>query len=281
MRGIMTEISSSYGRIAQVMRRAALEAGAATMRWFRGDDLTVERKADQSPVTVADREADDLIVAALSAAFPDIALVTEERAESQEGAPPARFLLIDPLDGTKEFVSGRGEFTVNIALIEDGVPVLGAVYAPAVERLFWTPEPDLAVEERGEIDPQTVRETRLLRVAKSDNAALRVVASKSHRDPATDAFIKRHQVAEVVSAGSSLKFCRLAAAEADLYPRCGRTMEWDTAAGHAVLLAAGGRVDRLRQAEGADPVVDGALGYAKPGYENPGFVAYSASVALR
>ena len=273
----MTETSGEYGRIAQVMRKAAIEAGVATMRWFKGDALDVETKADESPVTAADRAADEIIVDALAAALPDIAVVTEERAETQEGDAPDRFLLVDPLDGTKEFISGRGEFTVNIALIENGRPVLGVVYAPAVSRLFWTPAPDLAVEERGEPDPERVVETRMLETAAADNAALRVIASKSHRDQATDDYIKRFEVADVVSAGSSLKFCRLAAGEADLYPRFGRTMEWDTAAGHAVLSAAGGKVDRL----GADGEPDTALGYGKAGYENPGFVAYSASVELR
>lgn len=267
----------SYSEIAKEMRRAAVLAGAETMRWFGRSALEVEAKEDDSPVTQADRAADEIIVAALTAAFPEIPLVTEERAETHEEMASPRFLIVDPLDGTKEFITGRGDFTVNIALIEQGVPVLGVVYAPAVERLFWTPDPGFAVEETGTPPAPHPEETRHLWVAEADNEALRVVASLSHRDAATDAYIARYQVADTVSAGSSLKFCRLAAGEADLYPRFGRTMEWDIAAGHAVLRASGGRVERI----GVDGEVDGPMLYGKPGFENPGFVAYGETVALR
>ena len=220
------------GRLAEIaleMRRLALAAGAETLKFFQREDLAVEAKADSSPVTSADHAADRVIVAGLEKAVPEIPVVTEERAETHgrlSGDAPGRFFLVDPLDGTKEFVSGAGEYTVNIALIEGGAPVLGVVYAPAKRRLFWTPEPGFAVEEQGEIDPANVGVTRQLQVTEADLEALRVVASKSHRDDKTDAYISRRKVADVVSAGSSLKFCLIAAGEADLYPRFGRTMEW-------------------------------------------------------
>ena len=254
--------------IVDEIRALALKAGAEIMRFY-ATEFTVESKDDATPVTDADRAADAVIVAGLEARFPDIPVVTEERAESHGAAGTAdRFFLVDPLDGTREFIGRNGEFTVNIALIENGVPALGVVYAPAVDRLFYTRTRDHAVEEPAPHDPNACRP---LSVSSADNTALRVVASRSHRDPATDDYIGRYRVTEFHSAGSSLKFCLIAAGEADLYPRLGRTMEWDTAAGHAVLSAAGGKVDRLD---------GGPLVYGKPGLDNPHFIAYSPSVTL-
>ena len=245
----------------------ALEAGEATMavrnRAAARGGIETERKADASPVTEADLAADRILVSGLEAAFPGIPLVTEERAATHDAeAAGDRFFLIDPLDGTKEFVKGGTDFTVNVALIEGGRPTLGIVHVPADGRSFWTGAdgPRMRGADGAE---------RALQVADAGGRALRVVASKSHRDAATDAYIARYEVAGFEAAGSSLKFCLLAAAEADLYPRLGRTMEWDTAAGHAVLAAAGGTVDRL---EG------GPLTYGKPGFENPFFVAYARGV---
>lgn len=260
-----------YAEIALVMRRLVVEAGVATLRYFGTGDLAVQAKADSSPVTAADHAADEIIVAGLEAACPDIPVVTEERAETHTRAPAERFFLVDPLDGTKEFVSGRGDFTVNIALIEGGEPVMGAVYAPAKERLFWTDGPGSALQESGAIEAAAPHAAQPLKVRAADNGALAVVASASHRDAATDDYISRYQVKDFKSAGSSLKFCLIASGEADLYPRLGRTMEWDTAAAHAVLRAAGGMVDK---AEG------GPLRYGKPGFENPHFIAYSPDVRL-
>ncbi len=196
-------------------------------------------------------------------------MVTEEQAESHRQAGLTRFVLVDPLDGTKEFVQRRGDFTVNIALIENGVPVAGVVYAPAKGRLFRTAETG-AVEEAS--SPDGTGTAKPIRVADPDPAALRVVASKSHRDAATDAYIARYPVGSFASAGSSLKFCLVAAGEADFYPRLGRTMEWDTAAGDAVLRAAGGHVVRF---EDHAPFV-----YGKPGYANGFFIAHAPGVAL-
>ncbi len=254
------------------MRRLALEAGAKIMEIYNADDFEVRLKGDESPVTVADEAADALIFAGLRAAFPEIPVVTEEQAESHSLDAPL-FLIVDPLDGTKEFIKRRGDFTVNIALVEDGVPVRGVVYAPAKERLFYTDAEGQAVEEEGPFSTTEAGETRPMKVKAADNNALIVVASKSHRDAATDAYISKYSVASSTSAGSSLKFCLVAAGEADLYPRLGRTMEWDTAAGDAVLRGAGGAVVRF---EDHTP-----LTYGKEGFANPFFIAYAPDVALK
>lgn len=244
-------------------RRLALEAGDAIMAVYaRG--FAVEVKADDSPVTEADKAADAIISAGLRAAFPEIPLVTEEQADTH-AAQGDTFLIVDPLDGTKEFVRRRGDFTVNIAYVEAGRPIRGVVYAPARKRLFYTLPDGQAVEE-------TAEGLRPLRVRLPDNAALTVVASKSHRTPETDDYIARYEVADCSPAGSSLKFCLVAAGEADLYPRLGPTMEWDTAAGDAVLRGAGGAVARL---DSLTP-----LAYGKPGYLNPAFVAHAPGVDL-
>lgn len=257
-------------RMDILLRALALRAGDAIMQVYRRAEIGVAVKPDDSPVTEADLAADRIIAEGLAQAFPDIPLVTEERADSHALRAP-RFLIVDPLDGTKEFIRRRGEFTVNIALVENGVPTRGVVLAPALGRLFQTLDGGGSVEETGPFGDAPGPRTPL-RVRAPDNDALRVVASKSHRDAATDAHIARYRVAGLVSAGSSLKFCLLAAGEADLYPRLGRTMEWDTAAGHAVLAGAGGLVRRMDDHM--------TLSYGKPGFENPFFVAHVPGVAL-
>lgn len=257
--------------LQDTMRRLAIEAGAAIMAIYERPDMDVREKSDASPVTEADEAADRIISAGLRAAFPDIALVTEEQAASHD-LQASRFFIVDPLDGTKEFIKRRGDFTVNIALVEDGVPVQGVVYAPAKGRMFHTLAEGGAVEEQGAFDPEATGATVPLQMRSPDAGALIVVASKSHRDAATDAYIARYTVADMRSAGSSLKFCLLAAGEADFYPRLGRTMEWDTAAGHAVLAAAGGEV--------LDFDTHAPLRYGKPGYANPFFIARHPDVSL-
>ena len=212
-----------------------------------------------------------LISRGLKAAFPEIPAVTEEQSESH-GLEAATFFLVDPLDGTKEFIQRRGDFTVNIALIENGVPTRGVVYAPAKGRLFYTDAEGHSQEEAGPHDPKAAGPLTPLSVAKPDPSALVVVASKSHRDQATDDYIARYSVSDFRSAGSSLKFCLVAAGEADLYPRLGRTMEWDTAAGQAVLLGAGGKVVRF---DDHAPLV-----YGKSGFANPFFIAHAPGIDL-
>ncbi|MDH3666329.1 MAG: 3'(2'),5'-bisphosphate nucleotidase CysQ [Paracoccaceae bacterium] len=261
-----------HSRIEAQIRALSLAAGKAIMAVYDGPDFQTALKADQSPVTTADLAADRLISQGLAEAFPDIPAVTEENSESHGQTGMKCFFLVDPLDGTKEFVQRRGDFTVNIALIEEGSPTVGVVYAPAKGRLFRC-HPGAAIEERvGEDGTPAAGSARALRVGTPDNSALIVVASKSHRDQATDDYIARYRVADFKSAGSSLKFCLLAAGEADLYPRLGRTMEWDTAAGHAVLAAAGGQVLRFDDHR--------PLAYGKPGLENPFFLALAPGVEL-
>jgi len=260
-----------FGRLEQVMRQLALEAGAAIMEIYESGDLGTRAKDDASPVTAADEAADRLISAGLRAAFPDTALVTEEQAATH-GQEVATFLIVDPLDGTKEFVQRRGDFTVNIAYVENGVPLRGVVYAPAKGRLFYTKADGRAVEETGDFSLNNRGEERPITVSVPDNRGLMIVASKSHRDAATDEYIGRYAVRDMTSAGSSLKFCLVATGEADLYPRLGRTMEWDTAAGDAVLRGAGGEVVRFDDHR--------PLAYGKPGFENPFFIAHAPGVLL-
>lgn len=254
-----------------LFRRLALDAGAEIMRVYESADMGVESKADDSPVTLADRLADEVISAGLRANCPDIALVTEEQAATH-AETASTFLIVDPLDGTKEFIKRRGDFTVNIALVSDGVPVAGIVYAPAKGRMFYTDPYGRSVEEIGPFDRDTPGQLKPLALSAPDDKALIVVASKSHRDAATDDYIARYPVADMRSAGSSLKFCLVAAGEADFYPRLGRTMEWDTAAGDAVLRGAGGEVVRFDD--------HSLLRYGKPGFDNPFFIARNPAVSL-
>jgi 3'(2'), 5'-bisphosphate nucleotidase len=261
-----------YAEMMRVFRAAAIEAGAKILEIYDADDFDVKVKSDESPVTEADEAADALISVRLRAAFPDLTLITEEQADTH--AQSARdFLIVDPLDGTKEFIQRRGDFTVNIAWVADGVPVRGVVYAPAKGRLFYTDAEGRSVEESGPFDPETPGAVTPITVREPDNAGLYVVASKSHRDAATDAYIGKYAVADLKSAGSSLKFCLVATGEADLYPRLGRTMEWDTAAGDAVLRGAGGAVVRFED--------HAPFTYGKDGFANGFFIAYAPGVALQ
>jgi len=238
---------------------AAEEAGRATLRFYGSTEAAA--KADGSPVTAADQAAEDIILPRLRALTPDIPVVSEE--EASKGLSPdvtgPRFWLVDPLDGTKEFISGNGEFTVNIALIENGLPILGVVVIPARAQTFAG-----IVGHAATITDAAG--TRPIAARACPDCGLTVVGSRSHGDAAAmDAFLGGRKVAEFRPAGSSLKLCLIAAGEADLYPRLGTTMEWDIAAGHAVLAAAGGRVETL----------DGKpFTYGKPDYRNPHFAAY-------
>ncbi len=261
-----------FEQLVPVMRRLALQAGDRIMAIYNGPDFEVKAKGDSSPVTEADVAADALISAGLSAAFPGVVLITEEQAASH-ALTASTFLIVDPLDGTKEFVQRRGDFTVNIAYVENGVPLRGIVYAPALGRLFYTLPDGTSVEEMGALDKDVSGSLVPIKVIKPDNGALMVVASKSHRDAATDDYIGKYAVKDMKSAGSSLKFCLVATGEADLYPRLGRTMEWDTAAGDAVLRGAGGQVVRF---DDHTP-----LAYGKAGWDNPFFIAFAPGVELK
>lgn len=237
----------------------ARQAGDVVMAVY-ATDFAVRGKGDTSPVTEADERAEAVILAGLAQLAPGIPVVAEESVAA--GRVPdvsgGRFWLVDPLDGTREFVSRNGEFTVNVALVHDGVPVLGVVAAPALG-LMWS-----GVAGHGAwVQQGSQRRPIACRPVPPEGST--VLASRSHGDAAAlDAFLAGRRVASVRNAGSSLKLCLLAAGEADLYPRLGRTMEWDIAAGHAVLAAAGGRVLDLAGAP---------LRYGKPGFENPHFAA--------
>lgn len=242
--------------LVEALAVTAREAGAAILDIVaRGFD--VEAKGDSSPVTEADRAAETIILAALARLAPGVPIIAEE--EVAAGRIPAHgetYFLVDPLDGTKEFVSGGDDYTVNIGLIEHGSPVLGVVFAPATGTLY------AGIAEVG-----AWREDAAGRSAihcRERGARLTAVASKSHFSKPTAAYLKAIGASDYVSIGSSLKFCIVAEGKADIYPRLGPTCEWDTAAGHAVLIAAGGLVDGI----------DGSvLAYGKPKFFNPGFVA--------
>ncbi len=244
-----------------------LKAGAEVLRVY-ATDFAVAAKGDASPVTEADQAAEAIILRGLAELAPEIPVVAEE--EAAAGRIPAaakRFFLVDPLDGTKEFISRNGEFTVNIALIEDGAPVLGAVYAPALGQIYWG-GPDGAFMANitdgalGTAVPIHVR---------TAPAAITAVGSRSHGGAETEAFLKAFMVAEFKPAGSSLKLCLLASGDADIYPRMGRTMEWDIAAGDAVLRAAGGRVETLD----GQPLLYGKRDQSNDAdFANPYFVAF-------
>jgi len=249
---------NEYATLMQLAHGIAWHAGEAILRLYQ-KNIAVQHKSDASPVTEADEAADSLIFAGLARGAPGIPIVSEERV-SQGRLPDisgGRFWLVDPLDGTKEFISGTDEFTINIALIEDGNPVLGVLHAPALDACYLANDKDaFLVAKDGSREPIRARSIP------PDGAV--VLASRSHRDAETNAFIAGHYTASITSVGSALKFGLLAKGEADLYPRFGRTMEWDTAAGHAVLAAAGGSV---KCADGS------TLRYGKPGLDNPPFVA--------
>ncbi len=262
----MTDLSSPSARAALLdgLVAAAHEAGAEIWRIFQ-EDFEVIIKSDASPVTVADQAAEAVILKALARLAPGVPVVAEEEAAAGRIPDVAdRFFLVDPLDGTKEFIKRGTDFTVNIALVENRVPTLGVVYAPARSQMFAG---DVAAGGAwvGQIAPDAegspLRTPIAVRTPASPPVA---VASKSHDTPATEAYLRACGVQERTSIGSSLKFCLVALGEADLYPRPAPTCEWDTGAGHAVLSAAGGRVFDL---EGKP------FRYGKPKFFNPGFVA--------
>jgi len=271
--------SSSRNRLAEIAERLidpVLEAGAIEMRHYEVG-VEVERKADKSVVTAADREAEAVLLAALAEIAPDVPVIAEEAVS--EGRVPAiggSFFLVDPLDGTTEFINQRGEFTVNVALIEDGTPVLGLIYAPAIGELYVARAPGEAVFAKllqgtsvlhaGDCSFRPIH----VRVASGN---LTAVASRSHKSPETEAFLERFAIAERRDSGSSLKFCMIARGDADIYPRLAPTMEWDIAAGHAILSAAGGSVT----------APDGApmrYGKVEAGFRNGHFVAWGAGASV-
>jgi 3'(2'),5'-bisphosphate nucleotidase len=255
--------------LLDAMADLALEAGRLAMTIYnRG--FEVESKGDASPVTEADRLGEEIILAGLARLTPNVPVLAEEAASAGDIPELGReFFLVDPLDGTREFVTKTGEFTVNIALVRDGAPILGVVYAPAIGKLYC------GDRARGAnmrlVEDGAAGAARSIRVRPAPQRGLVAVASRSHRGPETDAFLATLDVADFAAAGSSLKFCLIAEGLADVYPRLGRTMEWDTGAGQAVLEAAGGRVVVFGS--------DAPLTYGKKerGFDNPHFIAWGRS----
>lgn len=224
---------------------AVLAAGACLLR-HRAAGVTPQRKADGSPVSVADREAEDILLAALAVAAPDVPVIAEEQVSAGRiPAFDARAFLVDALDGTKEFLAGTPDFTVNVAMVSDRRPVFGMVLAPAAGRLFVTLGEKRAAQafvREDELASGAMPALVDITTVEPDRARLRLITSRSHRAAATEEFLRDYRIIEDIRMGSSIKFGIIAAGEADIYPRFGPTCEWDIAAGHAVLAAAGGTV---------------------------------------
>ena len=252
MLNITLDMLDRVGRIAK-------RAGKEILKIYQ-TDFKVDAKADKSPVTEADRVAEALIIRSIREGITDKLPIVGEESVAAGNVPAVAdtaFWLVDPLDGTKEFVSKNGEFTVNIAIVENGRPVLGVVHSPVTQQTYW----GAAVGSFAQMGDAA---ERVIKCRKPPAAGLVAMVSRSHNTPEVDAYLKKFKIARQQSAGSALKFCLVAEGVADIYPRFGRTMEWDTAAGHAVLRFAGGQVEDLDGNE---------LAYGKPGFENPHFVA--------
>jgi 3'(2'),5'-bisphosphate nucleotidase len=256
----MSDAAPDFAARREALAAIAERAGEIILRHYR-EGCAVEDKSDGSPVTAADREADAAIAAGLAALDPAIPIVSEESVGAREPAAfGPRFWLVDPLDGTREFVAGTGDFCVNIALVENGYPTFGLLYLPVEERFYAGGEGAGAWERVGAEPWRRIEAARL-----NGTAGVRILNSpRTGKGEKTRAFLNGLTVASLSNRGSALKFGVLAAGGADLYTRFGPTGEWDTAAGQAVLEAAGGSVS----------TVDGArLSYGKPGFLNPSFIA--------
>lgn len=249
--------STNYNEYLVSACEIAREAGHIIMGYF-SNGYTSNKKLDDSPVTEADIAANKYIIEKLTAIAPNIPIIAEED-ETLGSSEHKRFFLVDPLDGTRSFVRGEPEFTVNIGLIENNQPVFGVIYCPPQDILYFGMVGENAYK-------QTVNDKpRIIKTRKFPSDGLTVVRSRSHPSKATNDYLQTLQIKELVSGSSSVKFCMVAEGSADIYPRFGRTMEWDTAAGHAILNAAGGRVET---ADGK-PFL-----YGKKDFENPAFIAF-------
>ena len=247
-------------QMAKIVSIAKL-AGKAILNIYHDAEFSqvVDFKSDNSPLTLADRAAHDVIVDQLDKTYPDIPIISEEGAEIpyEERKKYQIYWLVDPLDGTKEFIKRNGEFTVNIALIENGVPVLGVVHVPVVDVTYYGSGESGAFMTEGTAEPSQIK------INHKDTNRI-AVRSKSHPSPEEEIVLDQYQVVESISRGSSLKFCMVAEGKADIYYRHGPTMEWDTAAGQAVVEAAGGKV---LSGTGPEPFV-----YNKPSLLNSSFL---------
>jgi 3'(2'), 5'-bisphosphate nucleotidase len=255
-----------FDKYARLFGLIAVRAGEAILS-LQANATCPDYKEDGSPVTAADVAADEVIRCCLARNLPGIPLITEETYLGLPAIRVGRFILVDPLDGTKEFLAGKDEFTVNIALIDRGAAVAGAVYAPARHQLYIGGTNAYKLDVRTRDGAASFGKMHSIAVREVPQEGRQAVVSHSHLDAATKQWIERHAITNLQRSGSSLKFCAIAEGEADVYPRLAPTMEWDTAAGHAVLLAAGGSVTDL----------DGhPLRYGKPDYRNGRFVAWGA-----
>ena len=262
-------------QLADALLPDVLEAGRLQMQYFR-NGAAIETKADSTPVTLADQHSEDVLIAALARVAPGVPVIAEEsvaagRIPEIGTSESAEFFLVDPLDGTREFIAGRPDFTINIALIRNRMPVFGLIYAPARAELYLTRSPTDAIGTTLPLDTKdpslrSLTVTQLsARTAPADG--LVVATSQSHLNEATTQYLSTHTITRHIRIGSSLKFCMIAKGEADIYPRLGRTSEWDTAAGQAILEAAGGSVTRLD----GTPLT---YGHAEKRYLNPDYVAW-------
>jgi len=250
--------------LIEALRPIVHEAGKEIIRIYETKNYNVRKKEDASPVTDADEAAERILLRGLRKLTPDIPIVSEESAEAGDipSIAGGKFWLVDPLDGTKEFISQTGEFTVNVALVIGDRPVLGLIGIPFKKIIYAATEAGPATIAIGEAPPQPIA------AVTASQEGIVVVTSRSHAGQETQEYLAGLNVREKKTAGSALKFCIIAEGGADLYPRLGRTMEWDTAAGHAILLSAGGNVLTL----------DGKqLRYGKPNFENPSFIAKGCS----
>ena len=270
---IFEKIAHKYPTIVKEMCSAAVSSGARIMDVYSGDDFGVEIKGDDSPVTLADKIADKVIGDKLKFEFPNIPIVSEESHCNSNSAKDKIYFLVDPLDGTKEFIKKTGEFTVNIALILNEKAEFGVVYVPVTGELYYRDLDGASYLERGVDDAGSRSDRTKISCREANLENLSVVKSVSHSSLETEAYIAQYVPKKSESAGSSLKFGLIARGIADLYPRLGRTMEWDTGAAHAVLKGAGGNVWRLDTLQ--------ELSYGKVGMENPFFVAAGNDMALR
>lgn len=266
----MTEEQISY------LIQLSIRAGEEILKIY-AEPFEVENKADGSPVTVADAAAEKIILKGLAERFPDVPVVAEEAVEAgQLPRVGSSYFLVDPLDGTKEFLKKNGEFTVNIALVEEGAPVFGVVAAPALGEIYWVGASASAF--KGRIENGAVTDIEAIAVRPAPETGLSVLASRSHMSAETAELIGRLNVAETLSVGSSLKLCWVAAGKADLYPRLAPTMQWDIAAGDAVVRAAGGSV--VFAETGEDFVYRVADNAGKDDLRNPHFIAVSSKALL-
>ncbi len=270
-------LSLDPARLAEDLLPIVLGAGRIEMQYF-ASGIAVDHKADRSPVTAADREAEAMLVEGLAAVAPGIPVIAEELT-SAGNAPVAgdTFFLVDPLDGTREFIRNGPEFTINIGLVLSGKPVFGLIYAPALARLYVTLGLGIAVMAHMSPscrDPRLgPKDVTILRTKPPDPMALVALESRSRQSPGLDRLLRHHKVSLRKKAASSLKFCLVAAGEADLYAQFGDTSEWDTAAGEAILVAAGGAVTTLDD----QPLT---YGRAERGFGNPSFLAWGRKPPL-